>query len=75
MGPAEYPVWTVHIADLPLTHGRQACARCGEAIADEGVTWPSARMLAIRRFHDRQEVRLIDSRDDLLDDERPCGER
>jgi hypothetical protein len=32
-------------------------------------------MLAIRRFHDRQEVRLIDSRDDLLDDERPCGER
>lgn len=74
VGEAEYPLWTVHIADL-VTEGTQVCARCGEAIAEEGVTWPRGRLVAIRERQRRVEVRLIDARDDLLDDERPCGEQ
>jgi hypothetical protein len=75
VGEAEYPVWTVHIADLVATDGRQVCARCGEAIAEEGASWPRGRLVAIRQRRRRVEVRLIDARDDLLADERPCGEQ
>ena len=73
VGDADYPLWTVHIADLPTGHGSQSCARCGEAIADEGLSWPRGHMVAIRQLKSRQEIRLIDSRDDLLADERACG--
>ena len=74
VGDTGYPLWTVHIADLPTRLGRQSCARCGEAIADEGLSWPRGHMVAIRQLKSRQEIRLIDFRDDLLADERPCGQ-
>jgi hypothetical protein len=70
----EYPLWTVHIADVVRTPGDQVCARCGEAIGEPGVTWPQGRLVATREYHRRLEIRLIDARDDLLDDERPCSE-
>lgn len=71
---APYPLWTVHVADLKIPGVLQACARCGEALAnDEALVWPEGRLVAIRNYLDRRlEVRLIDSRDDLLEDERPC---
>jgi hypothetical protein len=69
-----YPLWTVHIADLAYADGGQVCARCGEAIAEPGVIWPHGRLVAVRELRRRVEIRLIDARDDLLEDERPCGE-
>jgi hypothetical protein len=52
----------------------QACGRCGEAIVgDQDVVWPRGRLVATRDYRGRRlEIRLIDTRDDLLDDERPC---
>jgi len=75
--PAQYPVWTVHVADLKSPHAPQPCARCHEAIvADPAVAWPYGRLVAVRTLGRRLEVRLIDDpRDDLLDDELPCGEQ
>jgi hypothetical protein len=70
---ATYPLWTVHIADLVDPDLGQVCARCGEAMAEPGVTWPQGRLVAIRQIRKRVEIRLIDARDDLLEDERPCG--
>lgn len=78
MQPAEYPLWTVHVADLKIPNTPQPCARCHEAIVpDPAVTWPNGRLVAVRdRLGRRLEVRLIDDpRDDLLEDERPCGEQ
>ncbi len=75
MGEAVYPLWTVHIADLVDPNRGQVCARCGEAMAEPGVTWPHGRLVAVRQLSNRVEVRLIDTRDDLLEDERPCGEQ
>jgi len=72
---AQYPLWTVHVADVVDRHRGQVCARCGEAIAEPGVTWPRGRLVAIRHLRRRFEVRLIDARDDLLEDERPCGQQ
>ena len=75
MDEAKYPLWTVHIADVVDPHRGQVCARCGEAIAEPGVSWPRGRLVAIRHVTRRFEIRLIDARDDLLADERPCGEQ
>lgn len=74
---AQYPLWVVHIADLKTEGQVQSCARCGEAVfgRDADVTWPRGRLVAVRSFQGRRlEIRLIDDRDNLLDDERPCGE-
>jgi hypothetical protein len=72
-----YPLWTVHIADLKTAGRVQSCARCGEAVfgQDTDAAWPRGRLVAVRGADARQlEIRLIDDRDNLLDDERPCGE-
>ena len=71
---APYPLWTVHVADLKTRGVVQACARCGEAIVnDPDLVWPRGRLVAMRNFGGRRlEIRLIDWRDDLLEDERPC---
>ena len=71
---APYPLWTVHVADLKSPGALQACARCGEAIVgDQDLVWPRGRLVAIRNYLGRRlEVRLIDARDDLLEDERAC---
>ena len=74
MTDAPYPQWTVHVADLKIPGVLQACARCGEAIVDDQeLVWPRGRLVAMRDYRGRRlEVRLIDSRDDLLEDEQPC---
>jgi hypothetical protein len=74
MADAPYPLWTVHVADLKLPGVLQGCGRCGEAISDDqDLVWPQGRLVAIRNYLGRRlEIRLIDARDDLLDDELPC---
>jgi hypothetical protein len=74
---APYPLWTVHVADLKNPGVLQACGRCGEAIVnDQEVVWPQGRLVATRDYlGHRLEIRLIDARDDLLEDERPCDAR
>jgi hypothetical protein len=42
-------------------------------VNDPDLVWPRGRLVAMRNFGGRRlEIRLIDWRDDLLEDERPC---
>jgi hypothetical protein len=74
MADVPYPLWTVHVADMKRRGALQACGRCGQAIADDqDLEWPQGRLVASRDYLGRRlEIRLIDARDDLLEDERPC---
>jgi hypothetical protein len=65
----------VHIADLKTAGRVQSCARCGEAIFGQDAAWPRGHLVAVRGSDARQlEIRPTDDRDNLLNDERACGE-